>query len=508
MRIGIYTRISTDEDNQPFSLGAQQDRLDAYRKSQDAWGVVTRYSDQASGATLERPGLQRALADAAKGVYELLLVHRVDRLSRNVRQLAHISEELDRAGVALRSATEPFDTSSAAGKMMMQMLGVFAEFERTTIVERITAGMDRAASEGRWVVGKVPYGYVRDKDSKLLLPHEAQAGVVRRIFHLYVEDQLGSEAIAQLLNSEGLATKAGVPFSAHTVIHMLGNPIYVGKVVFKDNSYPGLHESLVEEETFAAVQRILRERGDSQALKRGHPADYLLSGVVRCGQCGRAFIGTSAKGRSNLYHYYTCSTRYRYGTRTCGADRLSKDELEEAVLEQMVELYRDSGLIADALAQLQDSERDERQLVEARVAALRQEQAGARRSMDRYFAAFEAGTMKPATCQERLDGIQTRLDTLIAEEQALAAQEEAETPPTPELVAEWAQTLDIALYSGTAQQRKALIRKLVKELQVMSRDEIIPTYRVPALVRAPGHQVELPGIEPGSHDPAIGLLRA
>ena len=508
MRIATYTRISTDEDNQPFSLGAQQDRLDAYCKSQDAWKAVARYSDQSSGATLERQGLQRALADAAKGVYELLLVHRVDRLSRNVRQLAHISEELERVGVALRSATEPFDTSSAAGKMMMQMLGVFAEFERTTIVERITAGMDRAASEGRWVVGKVPYGYMRDKESKLLLPHDAQAGIVRRIFDLYIEDQLGSESIAQLLNSEGLATKAGVPFSARTVIHMLSNPIYVGKVTFKDNSYPGLHESLVEEETFAAAQRILRERGESQALKRGHPADYLLSGVVRCGQCGRAFIGTAATGRSRRYHYYTCSTRYRYGTRNCDADRLPKDELEKAVLDQMIEIYRDSGLIAEALEQLHASARDERESVAGRVATLRQEQAGVRRSMDRYFAAFEHGTMKPATCQERLDSLQARLDALIPEEQSLLTQEEADSTPVPELVAEWAQTLDVALYSGTAPQRKALIRKLVKELRVMSREEIIPTYRVPMLVRAPGSQVELPGIEPGSPNPAIGLLRA
>ncbi len=498
MRIATYTRISTDEDNQPFSLGAQQDRLDAYCKSQDAWRVVARYSDQASGASLEREGLQHALADATKGVYELLLVHRVDRLSRNVRQLAQISEDLDRASVALRSATEPFDTSSAAGKMMMQMLGVFAEFERTTIVERITAGMDRAASEGRWVVGKVPYGYVRDKETKLLLPNEAQALVVRRIFDYYVEDQLGSEAIAQLLNSEGLATNTGVPFSARTIIHMLSNPIYVGKVVFKDNTYPGLHEALVDEDTFTAGQKILTERGESQALKRGHPADYLLSGVVRCGQCGRAFIGTSAKGRSRRYHYYTCSTRYRYGTRNCGADRLPKDELEEAVLEQMIEVYRDSDLIADALAQLESSERDERDSIEARVAVLRQEHAGVKRSMDPYFAAFEGGTMKPNACQERLDGLQARLDTLIAEEHTLMAQEEAETPPTPALVAEWAQSLDVALYSGSAQQRKALIRKLVKELRVMGRDEIIPTYRVPALVRAPGDQVDPAGIEPAT----------
>lgn len=309
------------------------------------------------------------------------------------------------------------------------------------------------------------------------------------MFDLYVDGQLGSEAIAQLLNSEGLATKSGMPFSARTVIHMLSNPIYVGKVTFKENTYPGLHEALVDDDTYAVAQRILTERGESQALRRGHPADYLLSGVVRCGLCGRAFIGTSAKGRSRLYHYYTCSTRYRYGTRSCGADRLPKDELEEAVLERMIDIYRDSDLIADALEQLQNSERDERATTATKVATLRQEQAGVRRSMDRYFAAFEARTMNPAACQERLHNLQGRLDTLIAEQQALLAQDEADMPPRPELVAEWAKTLDVALYSGSAQQRKALIRKLVKELRVMGRDEIIPTYRVPALVRAPGSQV-------------------
>ncbi len=133
---------------------------------------------------------------------------------------------------------------------------------------------------------------------------------------------------------------------------------------------------------------------------------------------------------------------------------------------------------------------------DARVAALRQDQARVRRSMDRYFAAFEQGTMRPATCQERLDNLQGRLDALIAEKQALLTQGEADSPPPPELVAEWAQTLDVALHSGTTQQRKALIRKLVKELRVIGRDEIIPTYRIPALVRAPGKQVDPIGIEP------------
>jgi site-specific DNA recombinase len=170
MRIATYTRISTDEDRQPFSLGAQAERLEAYARSQDGWRIVRRFTDRASGATLDRPGLRQALSEAAASVYELLLVYRVDRLSRSVRQLAQTAEELERSDVALRSATEPFDTSSPAGKMMLQMLGVFAEFERATIVERITAGMERAASQGRWVVGKVPYGYLRNRGPSSFIP--------------------------------------------------------------------------------------------------------------------------------------------------------------------------------------------------------------------------------------------------------------------------------------------------------------------------------------------------
>ncbi|MBA3673263.1 MAG: recombinase family protein, partial [Gemmatimonadaceae bacterium] len=130
MRIATYTRISTDEAHQPYSLSAQADRLGSYIASQDGWHKEREFSDQMSGATTERPGLRRALAEASAGRFDLLLVYRVDRLSRSVRGLAHILEQLDGYGVAFRSATEPFDTSTPAGRMMVQMLGVFAEFER------------------------------------------------------------------------------------------------------------------------------------------------------------------------------------------------------------------------------------------------------------------------------------------------------------------------------------------------------------------------------------------
>ncbi|HYV14424.1 MAG TPA: recombinase family protein [Conexibacter sp.] len=144
-RVCLYTRISTDEENQPTSLHSQKDRLEAFCASQEDWRIVAHYEDRATGTKFDRPGLQAALDLARRGDADLLLVYRVDRLSRKVRQLASLAEELDRLNVVLRSATEPFDTGLPAGRMMLQMLGVFAEFEHATIVDRITAGIERRA---------------------------------------------------------------------------------------------------------------------------------------------------------------------------------------------------------------------------------------------------------------------------------------------------------------------------------------------------------------------------
>ena len=500
MRIATYTRISTDEDRQPFSLGAQAERLEAYAASQDGWRIVRRFSDQASGASLKRDGLQRALAEASAGVYELLLVYRVDRLSRNVRQLAQLAEHLDRASVSLRSATEPFDTSSAAGKMMLQMLGVFAEFERTTIVERITAGMERAASQGRWVVGRVPFGYMRDPKTKLIHPLPAQAEIVRRAFALYTEQQIGAAEIARRLNAEGHAPATGVPFSARSVIRLVSNPIYVGRVGYKGGVYPGLHDPIVEREVFDVAQRVLAERGESQALKRAHPSDYLLSGLIRCGRCRRAFVGTSAHGRTRRYRYYTCSTRYRYGTASCDAERLSGDELEEAVLEQVAEVFSNTRLVAEAIAQADAAERRGGEEASKRLGAIRQEVAATRRGLERYFSAFEQGSLSPADCGERIANLKARIDALEGEEASIAnnASAGAQEPLTGDEIATWTLDLRELLENGSAQQQKALLRKLVKELKVTAPRRVEPTYKVPALVRAPGHQVVPTGFEPVS----------
>src|SRR5712691_2417622 len=200
MRVATYTRISTDEEHQPYSLEAQATRLDSYAASQGDWELVCRFSDQTSGAKLERPGLQQAMLEAKAKRFDLLLVYRVDRLSRSVRGLAHVLERLDQAEVLFRSATEPFDTSSSAGRMMVQMLGVFAEFERATIVERVIAGMERKAGRGEWTGGGLPFGYRLDAERRFLAPDPTEAPIVAEVFRRYTERLHGAQAIARWLS--------------------------------------------------------------------------------------------------------------------------------------------------------------------------------------------------------------------------------------------------------------------------------------------------------------------
>jgi DNA invertase Pin-like site-specific DNA recombinase len=206
-RVAIYIRRSTDEDHQPFSLDAQETKLRAFVASQPGdWQIVAVYSDDASGATADRPALQKALRAARAGLFDTLLVYRVDRFSRSLRDLTALLDDLDDAGIVFRSATEPFDTSTPVGRMLVQMLGVFAEFERETIIDRVINGMERKAAKGLWTGGARPLGYLIDRKLDRLVPEPAEAATVRMIFDRYTNDRLqASHAASSATHRDQLA---------------------------------------------------------------------------------------------------------------------------------------------------------------------------------------------------------------------------------------------------------------------------------------------------------------
>lgn len=217
VRVGIYVRRSTDDEHQPYSKEAQDTRLGLDIDSQPGWRLVKRFDDYASGASTERPGLAKAMAAARAGLIDVLLVYRVDRFSRNLRDMVTLLDELDQAGVVFRSATEPCDTSTPMGRMLVQMLGMFAQFERDVIIDRVIAGMERKAAAGKWKGGRRPFGYTVNKETHKLVEHKSEAAIVRLIFDLYTRDRLGGKVIARLLNDRGHRTTTGGRWSAYQV---------------------------------------------------------------------------------------------------------------------------------------------------------------------------------------------------------------------------------------------------------------------------------------------------
>ena len=498
MKVATYTRISTDEKHQPYSLDAQSHRLGAYAESQEDWQIVRRFTDQKSGVTLERPGLERALREADAKRFDLLLVYRVDRLARSVRGLAQIFERLDAAEVLFRSATEPFDTSTSAGRMMVQMLGVFAEFERATIVERIVAGMERKAARGEWTAGKVPFGYQYDEDRRFLEINPDEAPIVCLIFERYARRRVGAATLGKWLAGHGYRTRQGKPFNFKIILGILRNRVYIGEIFFRGTYHPSPHPPLVDPTLFQQVQEILDERSEDASLRRSNQSEYLLTGRVRCGNCGKRYLGAAAHGNGGRYSYYVCFSRQRYGRGSCQGDRLPADQLETAILNQLVALLERSDLVREsinaAIVKRQEDRPDRQGEIDHVDASIKRTDA----SLARYFNAFESGSLPESACGERIAELNKQLSALRARHHELCLDQQDDPDPEPPTDDELAALQEYArevVRDGDRPARKALLQALVSEIRVVSRTEIYPTFSLPT-VRPPTPLVPPTGFEP------------
>ncbi|HEV3318731.1 MAG TPA: recombinase family protein [Solirubrobacteraceae bacterium] len=212
---------------------------------------------------------------------------------------------------------------------------------------------------------------------------------------MYGEDRLGTIAIAHQLRAEHApAPSAGW---GHPAVHrVLTNPTYLGRIRWRDQDFASEHEPLIDQATFDHAQAILAERGEDASRRRGNRSDFLLSGVIRCGHCGRAYIGMSARGKGGTYRYYACTARQKYGPKACQGERVSREKLETAVLRQLTDVYRDGPLIHDALGAAQEQAQRERPALDEQRRAITAEITRVERSTERYFEAFEQGRLSPS----------------------------------------------------------------------------------------------------------------
>ncbi len=351
LRCAIYTRKSSEEglDQEFNSLRAQREACEAYVTSQagEGWTIRAKVYDDGgfSGGSMDRPGLRALLADIEARLVDVVVVYKVDRLTRSLTDFARIIERFDARQVSFVSVTQAFNTTTSMGRLTLNVLLSFAQFEREVTGERIRDKIAASKKKGMWMGGRAPLGYQRPVDSRArtLVVNEAEAQTVRRIFGRYLE--LGSvHLLRDELAEEGICTKAyvtsdgrqigGGPWGRGALYHLLKNRTYIGEIPHKGQSYPGQHPAIVERPVFDAVQRHLAEavvRND-----RSRPsAEAPLKGVV-FGADGRPMTPTSSKGRGGrAYRYYT-ALALQQGLRLIGEDaiaRVSATALECLVLE-------------------------------------------------------------------------------------------------------------------------------------------------------------------------------
>ncbi len=347
LRCAVYTRKSTEEglDMEFNSLDAQREACEAYIVSQRAEGwrlVEDRYDDGGvSGGTLERPALKRLLADVEAGKIDVVLVYKIDRLSRSMLDFLKLVETFERYGVTFVSITQSFNTTSSMGRLTLNMLLSFAQFEREVIGERIRDKVAASRKKGMWMGGWTPLGYeVRDR--KLLI-HKEDAERVRSIFKRFV--QLKS---ATLLARELVVARATNRYrqllDKGVLYRILNNRVYIGDAVHKGVSYPGEHQAIIDRKLWDQVHAILKQSPRRRAACARAQTPALLKGLL-FGPDGAAMSPTHTRKAGRLYRYYISQSVMKQGANACPVRQIPAAEIERIIIEQIRSLLQTPEVI-------------------------------------------------------------------------------------------------------------------------------------------------------------------
>ncbi len=348
----VYTRKSTEDglEQQFNSLDAQREACEAYILSQrhEGWTLVpNRYDDGGfSGGSMLRPGLKALLADIEAGLVDVIVVYKVDRLTRSLADFAKIVEQLDAKQASFVSVTQAFNTTTSMGRLTLNVLLSFAQFEREVTGERIRDKIAASKKKGMWMGGPVPLGY--QVIARKLVPVRPEAERVCTIMRRYLE--IGTvPALIEVLRREGIVTKVqnrtsgphkgGIPFRRGSLFHLLKNPVYRGKIVHKGQVYDGEHEAIVDEELWGAVQAQLSRKSPPRKRPTNDPQQALLRGLLTDPH-GRPMVPTYATQRTRRYAYYETRKDLARPAEP-SATRFAQGRLEKHLVAQLTELLED-----------------------------------------------------------------------------------------------------------------------------------------------------------------------
>ncbi len=440
-RAAIYCRKSTDENlHSDFnSLDAQREACAAYIASLkgDGWVALPEaYQDGAySGGTTDRPALQRLLADIEQGMVDAVVVVKIDRLSRSLLQFLQMMEYFEEKQVSFVAVTQQINTGSSAGRLLINVLVSFAQFEREIGSERTREKIHAAKKKGRYTGGHPPLGYDIDRLNHRLVVNPEEAEMVRALFDLYLEHR-SLLAVAKHVNARGWKRKSwftnagvrrtGTRFEKVYLQRLLINPLYIGQVTLHDEVYPGLHEAIVDEEIFREVGALLvanRNYGDVVTRNKN---GTILRRLVKCGRCGAAMAYSWTSKGDRRYSYLRCSSAEKQGREACPTPTLSAPEVEAAIIKEIRRMAQDPALVDQVFPEALEQTKQGREFLETERTRLLRQREQREEAIKRLVSALESPTGElPEVVSERIKEHQAEVQRLNARlqtvEQELAA---------------------------------------------------------------------------------------
>lgn len=364
IRAAIYTRKSTDEGlEQDFnSLDAQREACEAYITSQkrEGWVLVKDHYDDGgySGGTLKRPALQRLMQDVEAGKVDCLVTYKIDRLSRSLLDFSQLVEVFDRHTVTFVSVTQSFNTTNSMGRLTLNVLLSFAQFEREVTAERIRDKFYQSKKRGMWMGGHPPLG-MDVKDRKLVVNKEESAQV-QHIFKRFT--QIGSATLlVRELREKGVHSKSrtfsngkihtGRPLDKGALYRILNNQTYIGKVMYKGEVFPGEHQAIIEQDLWDQVHTILAKNNRQRANATRTQSVATLKGIIRCGHCNRTMKPSHTRKNGVQYRYYVCMGASKNSYDDCPLNSVAAAQIEEAVFLRIREFFQTPEVVANVWKQ-------------------------------------------------------------------------------------------------------------------------------------------------------------
>ena len=368
LRCAIYTRKSNEEGlEQDFNtLDAQRESGEAYIASQknEGWECLPEHYDDGgfSGGNMNRPALARLLADIKAGKVDCVVVYKVDRLSRSLLDFAQIMAIFDEHKVAFASVTQQFNTSTPMGRLVLNVLLSFAQFEREIIGERIRDKIAAQRRKGKWAGGFPILGYDVDRNgnSPKLVVNAREARRVSEIFELYLSLRSMLPVVDELKRREWRnkkwetkkgTYKGGAPFDRGSLYALLTNPLYIDKVKHKADILDGEHEAIVSDDIFQKAQTLLQRNGRTGGAEVRNRYGALLKGLLFCHACDHTMVHNFTGRGGKQYRYYTCTHAIKNGRKSCPSSSLPAAEIERVVVDQIRCIGNDSALQDEVLRQ-------------------------------------------------------------------------------------------------------------------------------------------------------------